>query len=134
MDEIRSYLVEEINRKELMSKRHENVCRVLNYTDHSFIAISTISHCASISAFASLAGIPTGITSSTIGLKICGITAAIKMYKSIIMEKRKKHNKIVLIAKSKLNGLEALISKTLVDSNISHDEFVLINKYSARTL
>ena len=56
------------------------------------------------------------------------------MCKSIIMEKRKKHDKIVLIAKSKLNGLEALISKTIVDSNISHDEFVLINKYSARTL
>ena len=56
------------------------------------------------------------------------------MCKSIIMEKRKKHDKIVLIAKSKLNGLEALISTTLVDSNISHDEFVLINKYSARTL
>ena len=56
------------------------------------------------------------------------------MCKSIIMEKRKKHDKIVLIAKSKLNGLEALISTTLADSNISHDEFVLINKYSARTL
>ena len=37
------------------------------------------------------------------------------------------HDKIVLLAKSKLNSMEALISMTLIDSVISHDEFVLIN-------
>ena len=42
-------------------------------------------------------------------------------------KKRKKHDKIVLLAKSKLNSMEVLISKSLIDSNISHDEFVLIN-------
>ena len=61
-----------------MSKKHEKVCRVLNYIDHFFIAISKITGCVSISAFASLVGIPVGITSSTTGLKICVITAAIK--------------------------------------------------------
>ena len=39
-----------------------------------------------------------------------------------------KHDKIVLIAKSKLNGIEVLSFKALIDSVISHDEFVLINK------
>ena len=43
------------------------------------------------------------------------------------MKKRKKHNKIVLLAKSKLNNIEILISKALIDSDISHDEFILIN-------
>ena len=42
-------------------------------------------------------------------------------------KKRKKHDKIVLLAKSKLNGIEVLISKTLIDSKISRDEFVLLN-------
>ena len=32
-----------------------------------------------------------------------------------------------MLAKSKLNRIEVLISKTLIDSNTSHDEFVLIN-------
>ena len=68
-----------------------------------------------------------GITSSAMGLKICAITAGIKKYKSIIKKKKKKHDKIVLLAKSKLNSIEVLISKALIDSNISHDEFVLIN-------
>ena len=48
-------------------------------------------------------------------------------FKSIIKKKRKKHDKIVLLAKSKLNSIEVLISKALIDSVISHDEFVLIN-------
>ena len=42
-----------------------------------------------------------GITSSAVGLKICVITAAIKKYKSIIKKKKKKHGKLVLLAKSK---------------------------------
>ena len=74
-----------------------------------------------------MVGIPIGITSSTIGLTICVITAAIKKYKSIIKKKKKKHDKIVLLAKSKFNSTGALISKVLTDSNISHNEFVLIN-------
>ena len=49
------------------------------------------------------------------------------MYKSIIKKKRKGHEKIVLLAKSKLNSVEVLISKTLIDSVISNDEFNLIN-------
>ena len=127
IDEIRNYLIEEINQNELMSKKHKKDPRILNYIEHSLIAISTITGCVSISAFASLVGIPIGIASSTIGLKICVITAGIKKYKSIIKEKKKKHDKIVLLAKSKLNSIEVLISKALIDSNISHDEFILIN-------
>ena len=68
-------------------------------------------------------GIPIGITSSTIGLKICAIAAGVN---SLIKRKKKKHNKIVLSAKSK-NTMQVLISKTLIDSIISHDKFVLIN-------
>ena len=36
-----------------------------------------------------LAGIPVGITSSAVGLKICAIAAIIKKYKSIIKKKKK---------------------------------------------
>ena len=62
MDEIRNYLIEEINQNELMSKNHEKVCRVLNYVDHLLIAVSAITECVSYfaSAFTSLVGIPIG--------------------------------------------------------------------------
>ena len=94
----------------------------MNYFDHSLISISTITGCVYIFAFTSLAGIPIGIMSSAIELKICVITIGIKKYKSIIKKKRKNHDKI-----SQLGRIEVLISTDLIDSNISHDEFVLIN-------
>ena len=81
IDQIRNYLIEEINRNELMSKKHKKVCRVLNYIDNSLIVISTITGCVSIPAFTSLVGVPIRITSSAIGLKICVITAGIKKHK-----------------------------------------------------
>ena len=117
---IRNYLIEEINRNKLMSKKHK-VCRILNYIDHLVITISAITGCVSISAFTSLVGITIGVISSAIRLKICVITSEIKRKKSIIKKKRKKHDKIALLAKSQLNRIEVLISKALIDSNISHD-------------
>ena len=127
IDKTTNYLIEEINRNELMSKKHKKVCTTLNYIEHFLILASTITGCISISAFVSLLGIPIGITNSAIGLKICAITVGIKKFKSIIKKKKKKHDKIVLLAKSKLNSIEVLISKALIESVISHDEFVLIN-------
>ena len=123
INEIRNYLIKEINQNELMSKNHQKVCTVLNYINHSLVSNSTITGCVSIT----LVGISIGIASSTIGLKICVITAGIKKHKSIIKKKRRKNNKIVLLAKSKLNSIEVLIFETLTDLNISQDEFLLIN-------
>ena len=60
-------------------------------------------------------------------IKIWEITSGIKRYKSIIKKKKNKHDKIVLLPKSKLNSIKVLISKALIDSNITHDKFVLIN-------
>ena len=59
----------------------------MNYVENSLIAISTITGCVSVSAFASLVGIPIRIASFAIGLKICVIRAAVKKYKSIIKKK-----------------------------------------------
>ena len=89
IDESRNYLIEEINRYKLMSKRHAKVCTTLNYIERFLILRSTITGCVSISAFASLVGIPIGVTSSAIGLKICAITAAIKKYMSIIKKRKR---------------------------------------------
>ena len=61
----------------------------MNYIKHLLILISTVNGCVTISSFASLVGIPMGITSSAIELKICLITTGIKKYKSIIKKKKK---------------------------------------------
>ena len=82
-----------------MSKKHKKVYRVLNYIDHQLFVISTITRCVSISAFASLVGIPIGITFSI----------------------------IIKLAEPKLNSMEVLISKALIDLHFIYDEFVLMN-------
>ena len=127
MDKARNFLVEEINQNELIIEKHKKVCTTPNHIEHFITLSSRITGGVFISSFASLLGISKGITSYVIGWKICEITAAIKKYESKINKKKKKHHKIVLLAKSKLNSKEVLISKALIDWVISHDEFVLIN-------
>ena len=69
-----------LEKNELMSKKYKKICTSLNYIEHFLILISTITVCIWISSFTSLVGIPIGVTSSAIGLKICAITAGIKKY------------------------------------------------------
>ena len=75
IEETRNYFLEEIEENELMSKKHKKVCTTLNYIEHFFILASTITGCISISASASLFGIPIGTTSIAIELKIHEIIA-----------------------------------------------------------
>ena len=109
IDETRNYFVEEIEQNELISSKHKKVCTGLIYFKHLLILI-LITRGISISAFASLVGITKGIASSAATIKIYPMTAGIKMYKSIIKKKKKKHNKIALLAKSKLNSVKVFKS------------------------
>ena len=107
-----------------MSRKHKKVCKTLSYIKHFLIIAFTITGCISFSDFDSLIGILIRLLSYASGLKIWAIAAGITRYKSIIKEK-KKHDEVVLLAKSKLNSIEIFISKALIPSNISHDKFVL---------
>ena len=118
------YCITFIEHNDLISEKYKKISRYLNYAEHLLILVSTVTGCVSIPVFASLVAILLGITSSAVGLKICAITARIRRYKSIIKKKKKKHDEIVLLGKDKLNTITVLISKSLIDSYISHDEFV----------
>ena len=96
-----------------------------DYIEHLIILACTVTGCVSISIFSSLVGIPVGAESSVITTETSIIAAGIKKHKWII--KKKKHNEIVLLAKAKLDIVEVLISKTLINSNSCHGKFVLIN-------
>ena len=63
------------------------------------------------------------IATSAIGTNFCVITAGIQKHKSVIKKKTKKHNKILLLGKAKLDNIKVLISKTSIDSHISHHRF-----------
>ena len=99
-----------MEQNELMNKKHKKICTTLDYIEHFLILVFTIIGRILISGFASLLGIPIGIMNSAIGLKICTIASGIKKYKSMIKKKKKKHDKIALLAKSKLISIDVLIS------------------------
>ena len=70
-----------------MSNKNRKVCTTLNYIEHFLTLVFEVTECISISAFASLVYIFTGITSSTVGLNIFALIARIEKYKSIIKKK-----------------------------------------------
>ena len=109
-----------------MSEKYTRTCKYLNYDEHLLILVSTVTGCVSTPTFASLVCVPVGITSSAVQIKICAITAGIKKYKSVT-KKKKKHDKIALLGKGKFNTIEVIIPEALINSYISHDEFVSVN-------
>ena len=86
-----------------------------------------VTGCVSISAFASLFAIPIGIASSAATTRICVTISGIKIYKSIIKKKWKKYDKILLVGKAKLDAIEVLIFKTLINSSVSQGMFLSAN-------
>ena len=99
----------------------------MNHIEFLLILIPTITECVSISLFPSLICIPIWITSSAIGLKICVITARLKTYISIIKKKKKKHYKMLSLAKSKLNSVKVWI-KNIEVVRTNNGRMMLLSK------
>ena len=111
----------------MISKKYKKRCRNLNYVKHLPILPLMVTGCVSNSAFASLFAIPIGIASSAATIRICVTISGIKIYKSIIKKKWKKHDKILLVGKAKLDAIEVLIFKTFINSSISQGKFLSAN-------
>ena len=80
----------------------------------------------SIASFASVIGAPAGIIGASCGLPFSITSGFLKNVLKTIRNKKKKHNKIVMLARSKLNSIESKISKAMMDNEISHEDFETI--------
>ena len=80
----------------------------------------------SIASHATVVGIPVGIAGASLTLIFTVITGIIKKLLSVTRKKKKKHNKILLLARNKLNIIETLLSSAISDFTISHEEFAKI--------
>ena len=94
--------------------------------DKVLIVLSATSSGVSIIYHASVIGIPAGIISSSFTLIFSLTTGIIKKLLKETRKKRKKHSRIIVLAKSKLNSIETLMSQALIDLEISHEEFKTI--------
>ena len=79
-----------------------------------------------IISFTSVIGVPAGLASASFTLIFSLTTGIIKKLLEKTRNKKKKHNKILMLAKSKLNSIETLMSQALIDLDINHEEFKAI--------
>ena len=104
-----------------MSKRLSKYITSFDYFDRSLIVLSVTTGSISIASFATVIGAPVGMMSASCSLAFSITTGFVKKFLKTIRNKKKKHNKIVMLARSKLNSIESKISEALRNNEISHD-------------
>ena len=120
---IENYFNQEINQRKSCSKELSKYVTAFNYIDKIFIVLSATSSVVCIISSASIVGTPTGIASAILTLIFSLTTRIIEKSLSIATNKNKKHDKVLMLAKSKLDSIKNLVSQALTDIEISHEEF-----------
>ena len=123
---IENYFHQEINQRKSCSKNLNKYVIALDYIDKILIVLSPTSSGVSIISFTSVVGAPIGIATASLTLYFSLTTGIVKKLLNITRNKMKKHDKILVLAKIKLNSTETLISQALIGMDISHEEFVTI--------
>ena len=108
----------------LCSKKLSKYVAAFDYINKVLIILSATSGRVSIDLFTSIIGAPVGKASASFTLIFSITTGIIKKLLSITRNKKKKHDKNLMLAGSKLNNIETLISQALINLEISHEEFV----------
>ena len=123
INKIKDYFNNEIKeRKDIIKKLNKYIVS-FDYLDKIFIALSASFGTLSIASYASIVDTPAGIAGSSLNLIFTISTGISKSLLKVTKKRKKKHNKIIALAKSKLNTIDALLSNALNDSGISHEEF-----------
>ena len=128
ISKIENCFIEEINQIKSCSRKLSKYVADFDYIDQALIVLSVTKGGVSIISFTSIVAAPVGIASVSLTLYLSLTTGIVKKLLNIARNKKKKHNKILMLAKSKLNSIETLISQALIDMEISHEEFITILK------
>ena len=118
--------VAEIKKRVLMSKRFSKYIASFDYFDKSSIILSVTTGSISIASFAIVIGVPVGMASASFSLEYSITTGIVKELLKTLKNKRRKHNKIFMLARSKLDSLESKISEAMINNEISHEDFTTI--------
>ena len=130
---IKDCLNAEIKERKVIVKKNSKYTVAFDYAGKIFITLSASFGTLSIVSHAIIVGIPVGIAGASLTLIFTVTTGVVKKLLNFTRKKKKKHNKIIALARSKLNMIETLISRALTNFDISHEEFSKIiyekNKY-----
>ena len=123
---VKEYFNNEIKeRKDIINKIGKYII-AFDYADKVFITLSVSFGTLSIASHATVVGTPVGIAGASLTLIFTVTTGVVKKLLSITKKKKKKHNKIMVLARNKLSIVETLLSSALSDFDISHEEFAKI--------
>ena len=106
-----------------MHKKLSTYVATFDYIDKVWIVLNATSGGVSVISLTSVVGAPVGIASASFTIIFSLMTGIIKKLPSMTRNKKKKHDKILKLAKSKLNSIETLASEALIDMEISHEKF-----------
>ena len=123
---IENYFQQEIYQRKPCSKNLSKYVTAFYYIDKILIVLSATSSGVCIISSASVVGAPVGIASASFTLTFSLISGITKRLLSITRKKKKKHDKILMLAKNKLDSIETLVSQALIDMEITHEEFTAI--------
>ena len=123
INNIKEYSNAEIKERKDIIKKISKYIVAFDYADKLFITLSASFSTLSIASYATVVGIPAGITGASLTLIFTVTTGVVKTLLNITRKKKKKHNKIIALARCKLNIIENLISQALTDFEITHEEF-----------
>ena len=120
---IKNCFHQEINQRKSCSKKLSKYVIAFDYIEKILIILSATSSGVCIISSASLLEAPVGIASPSFTLIFSLATGIIKKLLSITRNKKKMHDKILMLAKCKLDSIETSVSQALIDMEISHEEF-----------
>ena len=132
INKIKDYLNSEIKERKDIVKKISKYIVAFDYAEKRFITLSAPFGTLSIVSHATIVGIPIGIAGTSLTLIFTVATGVVKKLLNITRKKKKKHNKIIALTRSKLNIIETLISQALIYFEISHEEFskIIYEKYN----
>ena len=135
INKIKDYFNSEIKVRKDIIKKLNNYLVSFDYLDKILIALSESFGTLSIASYPSVIGTPAGIAGSSLTLIFTIGTGISKSLLNVTKKRKKKHNKVIALAKNKLNTIDTLLSIALNDSEISHEEFTnIINEANMKML
>ena len=129
---IENCFINDTNQQKACSKNLNRYVTIFDYIDKILIVLSATTSGVSIILFASTIGKSVGIVSASFSLIFTLTTGIIKKLLNMTINKKKKHDQLLMLAESKFNSIEIVISQALGDLDISHEEFIMILKEKDR--
>ena len=126
INKIKDCFFAKIKERESMSTRLSKYVASFNYFDNALIVLSVTTGSISNASFATVIGAPVGIVSVSFNLAFSISTEIVKKLLKTTRNRKKKHNKIVILAISNLNSIESKISELLINNENSHEDFMTI--------